>query len=168
MSNALGGTRAPGTLRFPDGSGAAAAAGSMRGSATAAPDRIGIFALLVLIVLHVAVHIDALLVIDSGRDVANAWLIAKGANFPLWGPSIYGTWSLGPVWFYLLAIPLWFDSQSLTPLALLIGVLGAAKLPLAYFLGRRLYGPSAGIVQGDGQGRQGRRDHGGRGLRPGQ
>ncbi len=89
-----------------------------------------------LFALAVAIFPQAGLVIDSGRDLANAWLIAQGEFFPLVGPDIFGTWKLGPVWFYLLAVPLLFNG-SLFTVSLWIGVSASLKIPLAYLLGRR-------------------------------
>ena len=109
-------------------------------------NHIGMAGLFLLFLLHILVYVDALLVIDSGRDLSNAWSIAQGEAFPLIGPQIYGTWSLGPVWYYLLAVPFLFDAGTLTFVAVWVGVLGSAKVPLAYFLGRRIQGPSAGIL----------------------
>ena len=48
----------------------------------------------------------AALIVDSGRDLANAFAIAQGSAFPLYGPGLFGTWHPGPAWFYLLALPL--------------------------------------------------------------
>ena len=102
--------------------------------------------LITLFVAHVAAYTQALAVIDSGRDLSNAWLIAQGEAWPLSGPGIYGTWSLGPVWFYLLAVPFLFSGDSLLPAAVWIGVLGAAKIPLAFVIGRRFYSFSGGVL----------------------
>ncbi len=102
-------------------------------------------ALLVLTASHVAALPLALLVIDSGRDIANAWVIAQGLDLPMRGPSIYRLWYLGPVWFYALAIPLLLGG-SVTALSLWVGALAAAKVPLAYLLGRRWHGSTGGLL----------------------
>jgi hypothetical protein len=102
-------------------------------------------ALVILTVGYVSAFPQALLVIDSGRDIANAWSIATGEVFPLAGPGIYGTWSLGPVWYYLIALPFALGG-SLTLLALWVGLIAACKIPLAYLLGRHWHGPAGGLL----------------------
>lgn len=97
-----------------------------------------------LFAFSVATFPQAGLVIDSGRDLANAWVIAQGEFFPLAGPDIFGTWKLGPAWFYLLAVPLLFGA-SLFTVSLWVGALASLKIPLAYLLGRRCYGPAGGL-----------------------
>ncbi len=103
-----------------------------------------VIALALLYVLNVAAFPQAALVTDSGRDIANAWLIAQGEHFPLTGPDIYGTWKLGPIWFYFLSIPLLLGG-SLTTVAIWIGVFASLKIPLAFLLGRRCYGLAGGL-----------------------
>lgn len=95
--------------------------------------------------LNAASFMNAALVTDSGRDIANAWAIAQGSSLPLTGPEIYGTWRLGPIWFYLLAVP-FLAGGSLTALALWVGLLASLKIPLAYLVAKRLCGPAAGIA----------------------
>lgn len=97
-----------------------------------------------LFALNVAAFVDAGLVVDSGRDMASAWLIAQGSHFPLTGPDIFATWKLGPIWFYVLAVPFALGG-SLTAMALWVGLLSSLKIPLAWLLGRRCYGPAGGL-----------------------
>ena len=73
-------------------------------------------------------------VTDSARDLIAAWDIAQGVQFPLRGPELYSTWHLGPIWYYLLAIPL-FLTHSAALAALLVAALAGLKFPLAYRLG---------------------------------
>lgn len=100
---------------------------------------------LALFVLHLALFPHATLVTDSGRDLANAYAVAHGGPYPLYGPGLFGHWKLGPVWFWLLSLPLWAFG-SLTAAAWFIGVLAAAKIPLAYLLGRRLLDARLGLL----------------------
>ncbi len=85
------------------------------------------------------------LVTDSGRDLSNAVAIALGGHWPLLGPSFNVIWSLGPAWFYLLALPMlvW---PSLSAALLLLAALVAFKVPLAWWLGRRAAGWPAGLA----------------------
>lgn len=115
-------------------------------SASALPIRLPALLLVTaLFALNAISFMNAALVTDSGRDIANAWAIANGSSLPLTGPEIYGTWRLGPIWFYLLAVPFLFGG-SLTTLALWVGLLASLKVPLAYFVAHRLYGRPAGIA----------------------
>jgi hypothetical protein len=98
-----------------------------------------------LYVLAAATYPFAMLVVDSGRDLAWAHAIAGGSAWPLLGPSLNTLWQLGPVWFYLLALPLWLGA-GIGGSALGIGLLAAAKLPLAYALGRRWQDASFGLA----------------------
>lgn len=70
---------------------------------------------------------------DTYRDLFVATEIAQGVRFPLAGPPIYSTLHLGPIWFYLLAIPqkLFGISGSIAFIALM----AALKYPLAMRLG---------------------------------
>ncbi len=101
--------------------------------------------LLVLMVLHVALFAFAALVTDSGRDLANAWAVGHGGPYSPYGPSLFGHWKLGPVWFWILALPLRLFG-SVTAASLFVGVLAAAKIPLAYGLGRRMAGTGLGVI----------------------
>lgn len=103
-------------------------------------------ALLVLALTLVAIAMSPLaaLIVDSGRDLAAALAIARGDAFPLYGPSLFGTWRPGPAWFYLLAVPLAL-AKSVGAAALFAGVLAAMKMPLAWSLGRRARGAALGL-----------------------
>ncbi len=71
---------------------------------------------------------------DTARDLLAAWDIAQGLSFPLRGPELYATWHLGPIWHYLLALPLWL-THSAALAALMVAALAGLKFPLAYRLG---------------------------------
>ncbi|MCL2309645.1 MAG: hypothetical protein FWC42_05125 [Proteobacteria bacterium] len=71
---------------------------------------------------------------DTYRDLHFAQNIMLGLEFPLNGPPVYSTIHLGPLWFYLLAVPLWLTGSPAIVQAF-IGLLGALKFPLAYRLG---------------------------------
>src|SRR5258705_9809985 len=51
----------------------------------------------------------------------------------------------GPVWFYLLALPLWIQDSWLS-LVLFEGFVCGLKFPLAYYCGRKLLGSEFGIL----------------------
>jgi len=100
---------------------------------------------LALTLLAAAMGPLAALIIDSGRDLASAYAVAQGLEFPAYGPGLFGTWKPGPVWFYLLAVPL-AVTGSIGATAGFAGLLAAMKIPLAFALGRRARGVAAGLA----------------------
>lgn len=72
---------------------------------------------------------------DLFRDLYFAQRIAQLEEFPTEGPVIGGLLKLGPIWFYLLALP-YALGGSAGALAF-IGALSGAKYALAYLLSRR-------------------------------
>lgn len=111
----------------------------------AARRRFDLWLLAALYALTAASYPFAMLVVDSGRDLAWAHAIASGSDWPWLGPSLNTLWQLGPLWFYLLAVPLWLGA-GIGGSALAIGLLAAAKLPLAYALGRRWQDATLGLA----------------------
>lgn len=104
-----------------------------------------IAALLLLFALHVSLFPFATLVSDSGRDLANAWAIAHGGPYPAYGPELFETWKLGPVWFWWLALPLTLGG-GVAGAALFVGAISAAKIPLAFVVGARLRDQQLGLL----------------------
>ena len=45
--------------------------------------------------------------LDLARDIGIALGIVDLERWPLSGPPLNGTLHLGPVWYYVLALPLW-------------------------------------------------------------
>ncbi len=78
--------------------------------------------------------------LDVARDVYFANQIATGASFPLGGPPINATFQLGPIWFYLEAIPLMLGG-GYSSVVYFAAFLSALKFPLAYYAGYLLQGP---------------------------
>ena len=76
---------------------------------------------------------------DTARDLIAAWDIVQGVEFPLRGPELYTTWTLGPIWYYLLALPLWL-THSAAVATVLVALLAGLKFPLAYRLGAEFGG----------------------------
>ena len=89
-----------------------------------------------LMAVHIASSVFGAAGPDTARDVAAALAIADGDALPLHGPLLAGTSYLGPVWFYLLALPLAVH-RSWLAVALFVAVLGSLQFPLAYAAGRR-------------------------------
>jgi hypothetical protein len=94
-------------------------------------DRV-LIALLMLVYVLVGMHTT--IATDTARDLIAAWDIVQGTHYPLRGPELYTTWTLGPLWYYLLALPLAL-THSAAVAALMIAMLAALKFPLAYRLG---------------------------------
>jgi hypothetical protein len=82
---------------------------------------------------------------DTTRDVAQAFAIRQFAAFPLHGPMFASSLHLGPLWFYVLALPL-FVQQSWLSVALFVPALASLQFPLAYAAGRRLADRGLGLL----------------------
>jgi hypothetical protein len=82
---------------------------------------------------------------DTARDVAEAFAIRHLNAFPLHGPLLAGTLHLGPIWFYVLALPLVLHESWLS-IALFAAALGSLQFPLAYAAGRRLLDSRLGLL----------------------
>lgn len=95
--------------------------------------------------IHVASGVFGAAGPDTARDVAAALAIANGEALPLHGPLLAGTSYLGPIWFYLLALPLTVH-RSWVSVALLVAILGSLQFPLAYAAGRRLLDRRYGLL----------------------
>jgi hypothetical protein len=83
--------------------------------------------------------------LDLSRDIGVALGIANAERWPLHGPALNWTLHLGPVWYYLLAVPLWL-THSWIVVVMTIGVIAALKFPIAYALGSRLVDSRFGVL----------------------
>lgn len=82
---------------------------------------------------------------DTARDVVQALALLRDGIAPANGPLIAERWVLGPTWFYVVAA-FCAVARSTATLALLVGLLAATKIPLAWSVGRRAHGTAAGIA----------------------
>ena len=82
---------------------------------------------------------------DTNRDLFFAQQIASAQAFPLTGPAINATFHVGPLWYYLLALPLLIVPNGATVPAFM-ALMSATQFPLAYLLGRRLRSAQAGLL----------------------
>ncbi len=98
-----------------------------------------------LILLGSLIMINSSSVVDTARDIYNAWQIATAGNFPLEGPHVGAVVHGGPIWFYVLATPLLFTS-SWVVMSLWVGLLTALKYALAYACGSRLGDRNFGLI----------------------
>ena len=73
---------------------------------------------------------------DAVRDLMAAEKIATGKHYPLVGPTFnQGAFALGPVWFYVLAVPSVLGA-SFSGSAFFVGILASLKLPLCFLWGK--------------------------------
>ena len=86
-------------------------------------------------------------IVDQARDIRAALGIVLGQAFPLVGPEVQGgpahTW--GPLYFYLLAVPLAFSPNPLIA-AMFLSILNLAAVYLTYRFGARFFGRGVGLV----------------------
>ncbi|HEX3631651.1 MAG TPA: glycosyltransferase family 39 protein [Casimicrobiaceae bacterium] len=82
---------------------------------------------------------------DTTRDVAAALSIRDLGVLPLHGPLLAGTAHLGPLWFYLLSLPIML-ARSWVAVAVFVAVIGSLQFPLAYAAGRRLIDRRFGLL----------------------
>ncbi len=95
--------------------------------------------------VHIASSVFGAAGPDTTRDVAAALLIRDHAAFPMHGPLLAGAWHLGPIWFYLLALPL-IVCRSWTAVALFVALLSSLQFALAFAAGRRLLDARLGLL----------------------
>lgn len=96
-----------------------------------------------LMLLHAVAYPFATVLLDSSRDLSQAWAIVQGEPLLL-GPRIDDRFHLGPVWFWLLAAPL-AASKSAAFTLLCVGLLASLKFPLAYACGKRMLDARFGV-----------------------
>jgi hypothetical protein len=82
---------------------------------------------------------------DTNRDLFFAEQIATGSGFPLTGPEINGMLHHGPLWYYLLAIPLLVIPNAAAVTGF-IGLLSSLQFPFAYLIGRRVATAREGLL----------------------
>lgn len=102
------------------------------------------FWLAALVLINAWIMTESVLLIDSARDFSYALDIAQGRIWHLMGPEFGGFIHTGPVWFYLLALPLLSGSLSLA--AFFIGCVAGLKFILAYYLGTQWVNRRFGVL----------------------
>lgn len=83
--------------------------------------------------------------LDFARDLFVAWRFLHGEEVPLAGPVLAGTLHLGPAWYWLLAALLGM-TRSWLGVVLLLGLLSATQVLLAWRVGRALHSERAGLL----------------------
>jgi hypothetical protein len=104
-----------------------------------------ILVLAALVIISSLTLMNTSSVVDTARDVYYAWQIAEGRHFPMQGPYVGGVFHGGPIWYYLLSVPLVF-SPSWLLMSLWVGLLAALKYGLAYACGSRLADRNLGLA----------------------
>jgi hypothetical protein len=82
---------------------------------------------------------------DTADQILRAYGIRHGLAYPAEGPFLGNALHLGPIWFYLTAIPLWI-SESWLAVAIFIGFICSLKFPLAFVCGRSLVDRDFGFL----------------------
>jgi hypothetical protein len=100
-----------------------------------------------LFLAYVAGFAWSLSIPDTSRDAFIAYGIRHGLSYPVEGPflGIPSAVHLGPLWYYLVAIPLWVSDTWLA-FALFQGVLCGLKFVLAWHCGRKLVSERFGLL----------------------
>ncbi len=102
-------------------------------------------ALLYLVAIRWSLAEHGILTLDNARDLAIAWRIVHAQEFPLVGPMQTGLFHLGPLYSYLLAIPLALFGTA-TSLTFFISLLSLIGLYFGYKLGELLFDREVGLV----------------------
>lgn len=97
-----------------------------------------------LVLVNAWLMTQSVLLLDSARDFSYALDIAQGRVWHLMGPEFGGFIHTGPIWFYLLALPLLSGSLWLT--AFFIGLLAGIKIILAFYLGKQWFNTRFGVL----------------------
>lgn len=95
--------------------------------------------------IHIASSLFGAAGPDTARDVAAALSIRDLGVLPLHGPLLAGTSHLGPLWFYLLSVPMLIH-RSWMGVALFVAIIGSFQFSLAYAAGRRLIDRRFGLL----------------------
>lgn len=84
---------------------------------------------------------------DEGRDAIIVKDILTGVNYPLIGPpTSVGNIYLGPLYYYLMAIPMFIFYLNPVAAAGMNALLGVATVVLIYYLGKSWFNRQAGLI----------------------
>jgi hypothetical protein len=83
--------------------------------------------------------------VDQARDVSEAMRIAQGQRFPLVGPIAQDLYALGPLYYYLIALPLRLSPRP-EAAVFFVALLNLSTVYMAYRIGREFFSPTVGLV----------------------
>ncbi len=93
------------------------------------------------------IHGHATFLGDEGRDAIIVKRMIVDHKFTLLGPTVsFGNLYLGPIYYYLMMIPLWLTRLDPVGPAMMVASLGVASIFLVYLLGREFFNRSAGLT----------------------
>lgn len=108
------------------------------------PNRVAYALVATWMLVYVIGYGAAVLSADSVRDLSAAWQVSAHGVWPAQGPDIFSRYTLGPTWFWVLAVPMALGG-SLSSVTLFVALLASLKFPLGFALGRRVGGQSCGL-----------------------
>ncbi len=84
---------------------------------------------------------------DEGRDAIIVKRMIVDHKFTLLGPTVsFGNLYLGPIYYYLMIIPLWLTGLDPVGPAMMVASFGVFSIFLVYLLGRDFFDRSAGLT----------------------
>jgi 4-amino-4-deoxy-L-arabinose transferase-like glycosyltransferase len=84
---------------------------------------------------------------DEGRDAIIVKRMIVDHKFTLLGPTVsFGNLYLGPIYYYLMVIPLWLTNLDPVGPAMMVASFGVISIFLVYLLGREFFDRSAGLT----------------------
>lgn len=109
------------------------------------PAHLRVLALLILALLLLARIPFSALHTDLAHDLFVAWQLDRGEVFPWSGRPLAGTIHLGPAYYWLLGA-LAFVGRGWLGAVVLLGMIAATQIPLAYLLGKEIHSRRAGLI----------------------
>ncbi len=112
-------------------------------------EMLGILVILVVAAFSRLWHISGYMTFlgDEGRDVQVVRDMLLGRKFTLLGPGTsIGNMYLGPLYYYLMLVPLWLTNFSPVGPAIQVAVLGVATVWLLWWMARQLFGRTPALA----------------------
>lgn len=106
-----------------------------------------IIAILIIIIFYFRIYHATLgwFIHDSARDMRFAYAIATGKAYPCIGPTAGGVFYLGPFYYYMLSLPLFFV-KNITGAHYFIAFLNALSVILNFIFVKRFFGRNTAII----------------------
>lgn len=114
------------------------------------PTEVAVFAFIILSALFLRIYkIDSYMTFlgDEGRDALMIKRILTTGDIPLIGPpTSIGNMYLGPLYYYMMAVPMALSWLNPVAAAVMVALIGSATVGLVYFFSRIWFGMTAAIV----------------------